>query len=70
MATRWLPSTLDALHRRCSNEGAASLSKIGRRETAWFLQEALFEEQKLVRPDAERIRKIKALIKLVDHPPG
>jgi hypothetical protein len=67
MATRWLPSTLDALHRKCSTEGAASFSKIGRRETAWFLQEALLEEQRLVRPDAERIRKIKALIKLVDH---
>jgi hypothetical protein len=40
---------------------------LGRRETAWFLQEALLEEQTLVPPDAERIRKIKALIKIVDH---
>jgi hypothetical protein len=67
MATRWLPATLDALHRKCSTEGAAGFSMLGRRETAWFLQEALLEEQTLVPPDAERIRKIKALIKLVDH---
>jgi hypothetical protein len=67
MASRWLPSTLDALHLRCSTKGAAGLSTIGRHETAWFLQEALQEEQTLVPPDAERIRKIKALIKLVDH---
>jgi hypothetical protein len=67
MATRWLPSTLDALHRKCSTDGAAGFSTIGRRETAWFLQEALLEEQTLVPPDAERIQKIKALIRLVDH---
>ena len=67
MASRWLPSTLDALHRKCHTEGAAGFSKLGRCETAWFLQEALQEEQTLVPPDTDRIRKIKALIKLVDH---
>ena len=67
MASRWLPSTLDALHRRCNSEEATRLSKIGRCETAWFLQEALLEEQTLIPPDAERIQKIKALIKLVDQ---
>jgi hypothetical protein len=67
MAGRWLPSTLDALHRKCNTEGAAGFSRLGRCETAWFLQEALLEEQAFVPPDAERIQKIKALIKLVDH---
>jgi hypothetical protein len=67
MATRWLPATLDALHRKCSTEGAAGFSMLGRHETAWFLQEALLEEQTIVPPNAERIRKIKALIKMVDH---
>jgi hypothetical protein len=67
MASRWLPPTLDALHRRCSGEGAVGFSLIGRSETAWFLQEALLEEQTLVPPDAERINKLKALIKIVDH---
>jgi hypothetical protein len=67
MASRWLPSTLDALHRRCDGEGAAGFSKIGRCETAWFLQEALLEEQTLVPPDTERIQKIKALIEIVDR---
>jgi hypothetical protein len=42
-------------------------SLIGRSETAWFLQEALLEEQTLVPPDAERIDKLKALIKIVDR---
>ena len=67
MASRWLPSSLDALHRKWSTEDAARLSKIGRCETAWFLQEALLEEQTLIPPDAERIQKIKSLIKLVDY---
>jgi hypothetical protein len=67
MASRWLPATLDALHRKCSTEGPAGFSKIGRCETAWFLQEALLVEQTFIPPDAERIQKIKALIELVDH---
>jgi len=67
MASRWLPPTLDALHRKCSSDGVAGFSLIGRAETAWFLQEALLEEQTLVPPDAERISKLKALIKIVDH---
>jgi hypothetical protein len=67
MASRWLPPTLDALHRRCSGEGGVGFSLIGRSETAWFLQEALLEEQTLVPPDAERINKLKALIKIVDR---
>ena len=67
MASRWLPSSLDALHRRCSAEGSASLSKIGRAETSWFLQEALLEEQTFMPPDAERIQKLKALLDLVDR---
>ncbi len=65
MASRFTPSTLDALHRRCSAEGDSGFSKIGRSETAWFLQEALLEEQTIIPPDAERISKLKALIKLV-----
>ncbi len=67
MASRWLPSSLDALHRKCNTEGPAGLTKIGRCETAWFLQEALLEEQTFIPPDAERIRRLKALIELVDH---
>ena len=67
MASRWLPSNLDALHRRCTTEGSASLSKIGRCETAWFLQEALVEEEASGPPDQERIKQIKALINLVDR---
>lgn len=66
MARRWLPSTLDDLHRRFSADWTEGLSKIGRRETAWFLQEALLEEETLMPPDVERIQKIKDLIKLVD----
>jgi hypothetical protein len=67
MASRWLSSTLDALHRKYNAEGAKDLSRIGRCETAWFLQEALREEQMVVPPDAERIRKIEGLIELVNH---
>lgn len=67
MASRWLPSDLEVLQRRCSSAGSDGLSKIGRSETAWFLQEALKEEQTFIPPNAERIQKIKALIKLVDR---
>jgi hypothetical protein len=67
MASRWLPTNLDALQRKCSSDGGAGLSTIGRSETAWFLQEALLEEETFVPPNAERIQKIKALIKLVDR---
>ena len=67
MARRWLSSTLDALQRKFDADGAAGFSKIGRCETAWFLQEALLEEQRFVPPDAERIQKLKALIQLVDR---
>jgi hypothetical protein len=67
MASRWLPSNLEALHRRCSTDGSDGLSKIGRAETAWFLQEALKEEQTFIPPNSERIQKLKALIKLVDR---
>ncbi len=41
------------------------MSKIGRAETSWFLQEALLEEQTFVPPDNERIRKLKDLLDLV-----
>jgi len=54
------------LQRKCSTDGSDGLSKIGRSETAWFLQEALLEEQTFVPRNAERIQKIKAMIKLVD----
>jgi len=66
MASKWLPSNLEALRRKCNTEGAAGLSRIGRSETAWFLQEALLEEEAFVPPDDERIQNLKALIKLVD----
>lgn len=55
------------MHRKCSSDGGAGLSTIGRSETAWFLQEALLEEETFVPPNAERIQKIKALIKLVQR---
>lgn len=67
MASRWLPSNLEALQRKCSTDGSDGLSKIGRAETAWFLQEALQVEQTFIPPNAERIQRIKALIKLVDR---
>ncbi len=67
MARRWLPSTLDALRCKCTAEGNPGFSKIGRAETAWFLQEALLEEQTIVPPDADRIKQLKALIKMVDR---
>jgi hypothetical protein len=67
MASRYSPSTLDALHRKCSAEGDSFFSRIGRSETSWFLQEALLEEQTVVPRNAERIDKLKALIKLVDR---
>jgi hypothetical protein len=66
MASRWLSSTLDALDRKYSGERALGFSRIGRSETAWFLQEALLEEQTVVPPNAERIQKIKDLIRRVD----
>jgi len=67
MASRWLPSSLDALHRKVTTQGSAKLSTIGREETAWFLQEALLVEQTFIPPNAERIQKLKTLIDLVDR---
>jgi hypothetical protein len=43
------------------------LSKIGRAETSWFLQEALLEEQTFIPPNAERIRKLRTLLDIVDR---
>jgi len=58
------------LYRRCSTQGSVSMSKIGRAETSWFLKEALLEEETFIPPDADRIRKLKALIDLVDRRGG
>jgi hypothetical protein len=67
MASRWFPSNLDALYRRCTSQGPDRLSKIGREETLWFLQEALLEEQTFIPPDAERIKKLKTMVDIVDR---
>ena len=67
MASRWLPSNLDALYFRCTSPGPDRLSKIGRAETSWFLQEALLEEQTFIPPNAERIRKLRTLLDIVDR---
>lgn len=67
MASRWLPSSLDDLHRKYSSQDSAKLSTIGRAETSWFLQEALLEEQTFIPPNAERIQKLRALLDIVDR---